>query len=122
MDVHVTLPLGATLSVRSAIDAPSSSAESKVMVCPAMLSLLETVQCTVQVLPVMQDVWPSTMGWWAEATPAHRPTEPMTAAITAAMKMKMRPDLVTDGDKPDAVVANAPDREESFFVVPKVVE
>jgi len=49
-----------------------------------------------------------------------RGVEPMTSVT--AMKMKMRSDVVSDGDKPDAVVANAPDRLESFFIVPKVVE
>jgi aspartyl-tRNA(Asn)/glutamyl-tRNA(Gln) amidotransferase subunit C len=46
--------------------------------------------------------------------------EPMTSVI--AMKMKMRPDIVTEGERADAVIVNAPAREESFFVVPKVVE
>ncbi len=46
--------------------------------------------------------------------------EPMTAVIP--MKMKMRADAVTDGARADSVVANAPTREEHFFVVPKVVE
>jgi len=46
--------------------------------------------------------------------------EPMTSVT--AMKMKMRADLVTEGERADGVVANAPARAESFFVVPKVVE
>ena len=46
--------------------------------------------------------------------------EPMTAVIP--MKAKMRRDLVTDGNRADDAVANAPVREEHFFVVPKVVE
>ena len=46
--------------------------------------------------------------------------EPMTAVV--AMKMKQREDVVTDGDKADEVVANAPAREGHFFQVPKVVE
>jgi aspartyl-tRNA(Asn)/glutamyl-tRNA(Gln) amidotransferase subunit C len=46
--------------------------------------------------------------------------EPMTAVV--AMKMKVRPDVVTEGDKADAVTANAPTKAEHFFVVPKVVE
>ena len=46
--------------------------------------------------------------------------EPMTAVV--AMKMKMRPDVVTDGEAAEAVTANAPTRQEHFFVVPKVVE
>ena len=46
--------------------------------------------------------------------------EPMTRV--EAMTMKMRKDEVTDGFIAADVVANAPEREDSFFVVPKVVE
>ncbi|HET7681919.1 MAG TPA: Asp-tRNA(Asn)/Glu-tRNA(Gln) amidotransferase subunit GatC [Xanthobacteraceae bacterium] len=46
--------------------------------------------------------------------------EPMTSVTP--MQMKRRPDLVTSGGDPDAVLRNAPAREGNFFVVPKVVE
>ncbi|WP_367714819.1 Asp-tRNA(Asn)/Glu-tRNA(Gln) amidotransferase subunit GatC [Nitratireductor sp. GISD-1A_MAKvit] len=46
--------------------------------------------------------------------------EPMTSVIP--MAMKKRQDGVTDGDKADDIVANAPASEDNFFVVPKVVE
>jgi aspartyl-tRNA(Asn)/glutamyl-tRNA(Gln) amidotransferase subunit C len=46
--------------------------------------------------------------------------EPMTSVV--AMKMKMRPDEVTDGERAEEVVANAPDVADRFFVVPRVVE
>jgi aspartyl-tRNA(Asn)/glutamyl-tRNA(Gln) amidotransferase subunit C len=46
--------------------------------------------------------------------------EPMTRVV--AMTLKQRPDVVTDGGIADDVVANAPAREDHFFVVPKVVE
>jgi aspartyl-tRNA(Asn)/glutamyl-tRNA(Gln) amidotransferase subunit C len=46
--------------------------------------------------------------------------EPMTSVIP--MEMKRRPDIVTDGGIPDAILKNAPAAEEHFFVVPKVVE
>jgi len=46
--------------------------------------------------------------------------EPMTSVTP--MAMKMRKDEVNDGDIADAVMANAPVREDHFFVVPKVVE
>ncbi len=34
----------------------------------------------------------------------------------------LREDVVTDGHKPEAVLANAPESLENYFVVPKVVE
>jgi aspartyl-tRNA(Asn)/glutamyl-tRNA(Gln) amidotransferase subunit C len=46
--------------------------------------------------------------------------EPMTSVTP--MAMKMRSDQVTDGGIPNQVLANAPAREDHFFVVPKVVE
>jgi aspartyl-tRNA(Asn)/glutamyl-tRNA(Gln) amidotransferase subunit C len=46
--------------------------------------------------------------------------EPMTRVTP--MSLKMRADEVTDGDKADDILANAPAREDHFFVVPKVVE
>ena len=38
------------------------------------------------------------------------------------MTLKQRADVVTDGGIADDIVANAPAREDHFFVVPKVVE
>jgi aspartyl-tRNA(Asn)/glutamyl-tRNA(Gln) amidotransferase subunit C len=49
-----------------------------------------------------------------------RGVEPMTSVTP--MQMKRRPDLVTAGGDPHAVLRNAPAREGNFFVVPKVVE
>jgi len=46
--------------------------------------------------------------------------EPMTSVTP--MKMKMRADAVTDGGKPEEIVKNAPQSEDNFFLVPKVVE
>lgn len=46
--------------------------------------------------------------------------EPMTRVV--AMALKARDDVVTDGDKADDILKNAPMTEDHFFVVPKVVE
>ncbi|MES2752395.1 MAG: Asp-tRNA(Asn)/Glu-tRNA(Gln) amidotransferase subunit GatC [Pseudomonadota bacterium] len=46
--------------------------------------------------------------------------EPMTSVMP--MAMKKRPDIVTDGEIPDKVLANAPATDDHFFMVPKVVE
>ncbi len=40
----------------------------------------------------------------------------------AQMALRLREDAVTDGNYPDKILANAPDREGNFFAVPKVVE
>jgi aspartyl-tRNA(Asn)/glutamyl-tRNA(Gln) amidotransferase subunit C len=46
--------------------------------------------------------------------------EPMTSVTP--MRMKMREDVVTDGEKADEVLENAPVSDHGFYVVPKVVE
>mgnify|MGYP001828073130 FL=1 len=46
--------------------------------------------------------------------------EPMTSVVP--IKLKMREDVVNDGEKADDVTANAPMSEDGFYVVPKVVE
>ncbi len=45
---------------------------------------------------------------------------PMTSV--RPMTMRRREDVVTDGFRAEDIVANAPVREDHFFVVPKVVE
>jgi aspartyl-tRNA(Asn)/glutamyl-tRNA(Gln) amidotransferase subunit C len=46
--------------------------------------------------------------------------EPMTSVTP--MTMKKRPDVVTDGGDPEAILKNAPARQDDYFLVPKVVE
>jgi aspartyl-tRNA(Asn)/glutamyl-tRNA(Gln) amidotransferase subunit C len=46
--------------------------------------------------------------------------EPMTSVTP--MAMKMRQDEVNDGGIADAIMQNAPARDDHFFLVPKVVE
>jgi aspartyl-tRNA(Asn)/glutamyl-tRNA(Gln) amidotransferase subunit C len=44
----------------------------------------------------------------------------MTSVV--AHQLKWRPDAVTDGGNAEGLLQNAPEKEETFFVVPKVVE
>ena len=46
--------------------------------------------------------------------------EPMTSVTP--MDMKKRADVVNDGEIADEVVRNAPETQDHFFLVPKVVE
>ncbi len=45
---------------------------------------------------------------------------PMTSVVET--KLPRRDDVVTDGNKVDEILANAPRAEDGFFVVPKAVE
>ena len=46
--------------------------------------------------------------------------EPMTSVTP--MRLKLRADVVTDGNQQEKILSNAPDAREGFFAVPKVVE
>lgn len=46
--------------------------------------------------------------------------EPLTAVID--QQLRLRDDVVNDGDIRDAVLANAPEAQHGFFAVPKVIE
>ena len=46
--------------------------------------------------------------------------EPLTAVIDN--QLRLRADAVTDGDRRDEILANAPAAEHGFFAVPKVIE
>jgi len=45
---------------------------------------------------------------------------PLTSGV--AQRLKMRDDKITEGGNANALMANAPEGEDHFFVVPKVVE
>ena len=46
--------------------------------------------------------------------------EPLTAVID--QKLRLRDDVVNDGECRDAILANAPEAQHGFFAVPKVIE
>ena len=46
--------------------------------------------------------------------------EPLATVIE--QKLRLRDDVVTDGNIRDDVLANAPDAQHGFFAVPKVIE
>ena len=46
--------------------------------------------------------------------------DPMSNSLTGSLRM--REDLVTDGNKVPDILSNSPVDDENFFVVPKVIE
>ena len=49
-----------------------------------------------------------------------RDVAPMTSVV--AMRLAWREDQVSDGGRPEDILGNAPERQDDYFVVPKVVE
>ena len=61
------------------------------------------------------------LGWVEQL--AEVDTETVAPMVSvAALTLPWRADEVTDGGKPEDVLVNAPDRQDEFYSVPKVVE
>jgi aspartyl-tRNA(Asn)/glutamyl-tRNA(Gln) amidotransferase subunit C len=61
------------------------------------------------------------MGWIEQLQELNTDgVEPMASVV--AVGLPMRKDVVTDGNCQDAVLRNAPEAEDGFYAVPKVVE
>ena len=70
--------------------------------------------------PLAQEL-SSIMGWIDQLAEVDTDgVEPMTSAVQA--KLPLREDVVTEGGDVDAILSNAPNHADGFFVVPKVVE
>ena len=84
----------------------------------AKLARLELPEGRVE--PMMAEM-NSILGWIEQLQEVQvEGTEPMTSVVT--QKLKMRDDVVTAGGDAAAILANAPQAEDDFFVVPKVIE
>ncbi len=69
----------------------------------------------------LQDELNGILGWIEQLNEVDiTGVEPLTGATH--MALKMRQDVVTDGDIQEKLLANAPERIGAYFAVPKVVE
>jgi len=59
---------------------------------------------------------------WVEQLAEVDTSDVAPMSSVAAMGLPIREDEVTDGDRRDAILGNAPRTEKGFFAVPKVVE
>lgn len=85
----------------------------------AKLSRLHLEEADV---PRVQEELNSILGWIEQLDEVDvEGVEPMTGA-TQGMVLRLREDVVTEGDRVEAVLSNAPERAGRFFAVPKVVE
>lgn len=61
------------------------------------------------------------MGWIEQLSEVDTEGVPLMTSV-ASMKLPLRKDEVTDGNRQTDIVANAPESEHGCFAVPKVVE
>ena len=87
----------------------------------ARIAKLARLEITESDLEVMSQELSQILSWIEQLKEVNiEGFEPMTSVVE--MDLKVREDVVTDGDQADDIVANAPERKDHFFVVPKVIE
>ena len=87
----------------------------------ARIAKLARLEITESDLEVMSQELSQILSWIEQLEEVNIESfEPMTSVVK--MDLKVREDVVTDGDQADDIVANAPERKDHFFVVPKVIE
>lgn len=87
----------------------------------AKVAKLARIQVDEDQLPALAEEFSAILGFIEQLNEVDvEGVEPMVSVTP--MRLKRREDVVTDGDQPQAVLANAPDAREGFFAVPKVVE
>jgi aspartyl-tRNA(Asn)/glutamyl-tRNA(Gln) amidotransferase subunit C len=82
---------------------------------------LARIKVEEQDVPRLEGELNAILGWIEQLNEVDvKNVEPLTSVVS--MTMKKRRDIVTDGKRPDDVVANAPAEEDHYFLVPKVIE
>jgi aspartyl-tRNA(Asn)/glutamyl-tRNA(Gln) amidotransferase subunit C len=82
---------------------------------------LARLKVTEDQLPKLEAELNGILGWIEQLNEVDvAGVEPLTSVVS--MKMKMRKDVVSDGNKPKDVTVNAPSAEDDYFLVPKVIE
>ncbi len=70
-----------------------------------------------RLLPELNNI----LGWVEQLAEVNTDgVDPLTAVID--QKLRLRDDVVTEGDIRDEILANAPEAQHGFFAVPKVIE
>jgi aspartyl-tRNA(Asn)/glutamyl-tRNA(Gln) amidotransferase subunit C len=87
----------------------------------AHVAKLARIEVAEEALPALAEEFNAILGFIEQLGEVDvEGVEPMVSVTP--MRLKRRADVVTDGNQPQKVLANAPDAREGFFAVPKVVE
>lgn len=87
----------------------------------ARVAKLARIRVEEDALPALAEEFNTILGFIEQLNEVDiEGVEPMVSVTP--MRLKRRQDIVTDGNRQEQILANAPDAREGFFAVPKVVE
>ena len=85
------------------------------------IAKLARIQMSDEELARLEPELNAIIGWVEQLAEVNTDgVEPLTAVID--QKLRLRDDIVDDGNVRDDVLANAPEAQHGFFAVPKVIE
>jgi aspartyl-tRNA(Asn)/glutamyl-tRNA(Gln) amidotransferase subunit C len=87
----------------------------------AHIAALARIRLAEEELAPLADELSHILDWVAQLNEVDTEGVPPLASV-ADTALPMRADVVGDGDCPEAILGNAPQRARGFFAVPKVVE
>jgi aspartyl-tRNA(Asn)/glutamyl-tRNA(Gln) amidotransferase subunit C len=87
----------------------------------AHIAALARIRLSEEELAPLADELSHILDWVAQLNEVDTEGVPPLASV-ADTALPMRADVVGDGDCPEAILGNAPQRARGFFAVPKVVE
>lgn len=110
----VRLPLGTPAAIRRRAMSVSSE---QVRHIAKLARIAMDEQELERLVPELNNI----LGWVEQLSEVNTEgVEPLTAVIDQGLRL--RDDVVNDGNIRDEVLANAPDAQHGFFAVPKVIE
>ena len=87
----------------------------------ARIARLARIEIRPEELAALAGELSGILGWIEQLNEVETTDVPPMTSVTP-MRLALRDDVVRDGDRRDEILANAPERDDGYFVVPKVVE
>jgi aspartyl-tRNA(Asn)/glutamyl-tRNA(Gln) amidotransferase subunit C len=86
------------------------------------IAQLARIQVPEEELDGLAEELSNILGWVEQLNEVDTDGVAPMSSVIEGMELRPREDKVTDGDCLDAVLSNAPETRDGFFVVPKVIE
>jgi aspartyl-tRNA(Asn)/glutamyl-tRNA(Gln) amidotransferase subunit C len=86
------------------------------------IASLARIKVPDEELGTLADELSSILGWVEQLAVVDTDGVTPMSSTADGMELRWRKDVVTDGDKAEDVLANAPESRDGYFVVPKVIE